>query len=141
MKFIFSFLILIISTVYCRGQKYLLDSSQTHAYVKLTSYPFLTPQEENNLGGSFALGPCVSVCGEESEIQLGILYDITKYKGWYHPLHTVALPVEYHKLYLAFIFNYYFRISKRIKCFPSFGGGFLSSENTGDSPSADSVWI
>ena len=108
MKFIFSFFIFIISSLASYVQKYLLDSTQTHAYIKLTTYPFLIPRAENNLGGSFAFGPCISISGDKFEMQLGVLYDVTKYKGWYHPLHTVSSPMGYHRWYLPFIFNYYF---------------------------------
>jgi hypothetical protein len=111
----------------------LLDSTQTHAFIKLTTYPFLIPRAENNLGGSFALGPCISISGEKFEMQLGILYDIAKYKGWYHPLHTVSSPIEYHRWYLPLIFNYFFRISETVNCFPSLGGGFLSSKESNNS--------
>ena len=125
MKVVFS--IIIFSFSWCAFANKYLDSTETHPYLKLTSYPFLFPKGQN--GGSFALGPSVSVSVEHWEIQIGILYDFTKYSTFYRPTHASPTSyIDFHKWYLPVGFiNYYFRISNRINVFPSFGGGYLSS--------------
>lgn len=139
MKFIYACIAFQFYCSFAFSQKplfdsYLIDSINTHANIKLTSYPFLIPKDKSNLGGSFALGPCVSLSGKRIEIQLGILYDFHKYEAWNDIRHFSPVEyVQYHKWYLPIIFNYYFKISKRIKCFPSFGGGVLTSGKTDDS--------
>jgi len=120
MKINFSFIVFNFISLFVFSQKplfdsYLIDSTNTHSYFKLTSYPFLIPKNES----SFAFGPSISLCGKKLEVQIGVLYDIKKYTGWYHPVHSQSTPVEFHKWYLPVgIINYYFRISDKIKVFP-----------------------
>ena len=124
MKIIFSIIIFCFSYSSAFANKY-LDSTETHPYIKLTSYPFLYPKA-SAIDGSFAIGPSASVSGKHFEMQVGILYDVQKYKATLYNGHFApSTHVEYHNLYFPLTFNYYFRISNRFKIFISLGGGFV----------------
>src|ERR1035441_7641878 len=118
MKTIFSLIFFQFYFSFAFSQKplfdsYLIDSVNTHSYIKLTTYPFLIPKATNNFGSSFAIGPCVSLNGKKLEIQLGVLYDVHKYEAWNYTGHFTPLEhVEFHKWYLPLIVNYYFNVSK-----------------------------
>ena len=125
MRIIFSFILFNFYCISSFGKKYILDSTETHSYIKLTSYPFLYPKE-NTIDGSFAIGPSASVSAEHFEIQVGILYDVQKYKAILYNGHFApSTHVEYRNLYFPLTFNYYFRITNKLKCFASLGGGFV----------------
>lgn len=128
MKIFFSFILFFTSLSYVFGQKYLLDSSETHAYIKLTSYPFLLHKPESkNLEGNFALGPSLSLSGNKIELQIGILYDLMLYKGYYHPVHTSTTYFNYHRYFLPISIKYHINPSKKIQLYPSLGGGLIAS--------------
>jgi len=119
------------------AQKYLLDSTETHAYLKLSSYPFLYPNANHETKGSFAIGPSASISGEHFEIQVGILFHVQKYKTIDYPslagqsilLGPQPQTITFHNYYLPLLFNYYFKISKRFKCFPIVGVGRIVNAN------------
>ncbi len=124
MKLVFAIIIIICSyPVFARKS---LDSTDTHPYIKLTSYPFFYPISKSNYAGSFAIGPTVSISGEHFEMQIGILFDLQKHQAWIHSTHaSPPTLLEFHNYYLPFILNYYFILSKKIKIYPTIGGGYI----------------
>jgi hypothetical protein len=126
MKIILS--IVIFSFSYSVFANKYLDSTETHPYFKIVSYPFLYPKE-SVIDGSFAIGPCTSVSGEHFEMQIGILYDVQQYKytehlspGQVFVAGMTPRTIKYYNFYLPLIFNYYFT-SKKIKPYVLLGGG------------------
>ncbi len=118
MKYFLFIVIFSFCTSCVFGQKY-LDSSRIHPNLKLVLYPFLF-SNQNRWDGSLALGPAFSIAGARIEIQIGILYDVTKYARWTGGQFTNTY-IEYHDIVFPFHCNYYFNLSKKVKWFLSCG--------------------
>ena len=96
------------------------DSAETDVSVKLTAFPFLFSNQE--LKGSIAIGPSLSLSGNRFELQIGFLYDLSRQEGrLYKHLPSSLEYYQYQDFYFLLFVNRYFRISNNIKIFPSLG--------------------